>query len=584
MAVQKKKSQAKGLQTPRLVQWRFITVLVGVCLVFVGLAVRAAYIQIVEPDMLVAQGDNRTIRTRERQVHRGLILDRNGQELAVSVPVKAIWADPKVIHENDALKDKRRWRALAEVLGQPVEEMLALVQNPERRFVYVQRQVSPAMANYVKQLKIPGLYLRNESRRFYPTGEVSAHLIGFTDVDDRGIEGIERIFNEQLSGTPDQRRIRRDAKGRQVELLSQTKGKEPSNIQLTIDQRIQSLAYRELKKGVKYLQATSGSAIVADVHSGEILAMVNSPSFNPNNRQNVSAHRIRNRAITDTFEPGSSVKPLAVIGALEFGSADQKTIINTNPGWMRLGGSLVQDSRNYGQIGLTQIIKKSSNMGTSKLALSIPKEHFIDLYHSMGLVGDTGSNMIGESSGIFHDRRRWSDFELATLSFGYGLSVTTLQLARMYSILGNGGVKVPMSIIKDQPISEFQKERVISAGTAQAVVEMMEHVVIEGGTGIKARVPGYRVAGKTGTSRKAIAGGYGEEYVNNFAGLAPVSDPQLVVVVMINEPAGDLYYAGDTAAPVFSKIMSGALQMLNIPPDGRDVSSIAAVRGANNDS
>lgn len=580
----RKNSQVKETQTPRFVQWRFLTVLVGVCLVFVGLAVRAAYIQVVEPDMLVAQGDNRTIRTRERQVHRGLILDRNGQELAVSVPVKAVWADPKVIHENGGLEDKRRWRALAEVLGRPVDKMLALVENPKRRFVYVQRQVSPAMANYVKQLKIPGLYLRNESRRFYPTGEVSAHLIGFTDVDDRGIEGIERIFEEQLSGTPDKRRIRRDAKGRQVELLSQKKGKEPSNIELTIDQRIQSLAYRELKQAVQYLKATSGSAVVADVHTGEILAMVNSPSFNPNNRRNVSGHRIRNRAITDTFEPGSTVKPLAVLGAMEFGTANEQTTINTSPGWMRLGGSLVQDSRNYGEVDLTQIIKKSSNMGTSKLALSIPKEHFIDLYHNMGLVGDTGTNMIGESAGIFRDRRRWSDFELATLSFGYGLSVTTLQLARMYSILGNGGSKVPMSIIKGQPIDDFERERVISSNTAQSIVEMMEHVTLEGGTGTKAKVPGYRVAGKTGTSRKAIAGGYGEEYVNIFAGLAPVSDPQIVVIIMINEPAGDLYYAGDTAAPVFSKVMSGALQMLNIPPDGRDVSSIAAVRGARNDS
>lgn len=580
----KTNKQAKETQTPRFVQWRFITVLVGVCLVFVGLAVRAAYIQVVEPDMLVAQGDNRTIRTRERQVHRGLILDRNGQELAVSVPVKAVWADPKVIHEKGGLSDKRRWQALAEVLGRPVDKMLTLVENPKRRFVYVQRQVSPAMANYVKQLKIPGLYLRNESRRFYPTGEVSAHLIGFTDVDDRGIEGIERIYEEQLSGTPDKRRIRRDAKGRQVELLSQKKGKEPGNIQLTIDQRIQSLAYRELKQAVKFLKATSGSAIVADVNSGEILAMVNSPSFNPNNRQNVSGHRIRNRAITDTFEPGSTVKPLAVLGAMEFGTADEQTTINTSPGWMRLGGSLVQDSRNYGEVDLTQIIKKSSNMGTSKLALSIPKEHFIDLYHNMGLVGDTGTNMIGESAGIFRDRRRWSDFELATLSFGYGLSVTTIQLARMYSILGNGGSKIPMSIIKGQPIDDFERERVISAGTAQSIVEMMEHVTLDGGTGTKAKVPGYRVAGKTGTSRKAIAGGYGEEYVNIFAGLAPVSDPQIVVVIMINEPAGDLYYAGDTAAPVFSKVMSGALQMLNIPPDGRDVSSIAAVRGVRNDS
>lgn len=563
-------------QTPKLVQWRFVTVLVAVSLVFCGLAVRAAYIQVVEPDMLVEQGDNRTIRTRERAVHRGLILDRNGQELAVSVPVNAIWADPKVIHARDGLADRRRWQALAEVLGTSIDALTALVADPNRRFVYVQRQVSPAMANYVKQLQIPGLYLRKESRRYYPTGEVSSHLLGFTDVDDRGIEGIERIYNEHLTGTPDTRRIRRDAKNRQVELLSQQKGKTPLDIQLTIDQRIQALAYRELKQAVKFLKATSGSVVVVDVHTGELLALVNSPSFNPNNRRDVAPHRMRNRAITDVFEPGSTVKPLAVLGALEFGIADAQSTVDTNPGWMRVGGSIVQDPRNFGELSLTEIIKKSSNMGTSKLALAMPKESLISLYYDVGLVGDTGSNMSGESAGIFRDRRRWSEFELATLSFGYGLSVTALQLARMYTTLGNGGYLVPLSVVKSG--HPLQKQRVVDSATTQALIEMMEHVVLQGGTGTKARVPGYRVAGKTGTSRKAIAGGYGEEYVNVFAGLAPVSDPQLAVVVVINEPSGDLYYAGDTAAPVFAKVTSGALQMLNVPPDARDVSSMAAVQ------
>lgn len=578
----KKAGHAKSKLKPTLVQWRFFTVLSVVCLVFVGLAVRAAYIQVVDPDMLVAQGDNRTVRTRQSEVHRGLILDRHGEELAVSVPVRAIWADPKIIHQNEALSDNKRWEALSEVLGQETDNLMARVQNPKKRFVYLQRQVSPAMANYVKQLKIPGVYLRNESRRYYPTGEVSAHLIGFTDVDDRGLEGIERVFEKQLSGTPDTRKIRRDAKGRQVELMSQQSGKKPQNIQLTIDQRIQALAYRELKQAVRYYKATSGSAVVANVHTGELLALVNSPSFNPNNRKNASAHRIRNRAITDTFEPGSTVKPLAVLGALEFGSAEVDTVINTNPGWMRVGGSLVQDSRNYGDLDLVGIIQKSSNMGTSKLALSIPKEHFIDLYYDMGLIGDTGTNMLGESAGIFHDRRRWSDFELATLSFGYGLSVTTLQLARMYTILGSGGMKMPLSIIKQDNTPE--SERVLSESTARSLVNMMESVVLDGGTGTKAQVPGYRIAGKTGTSRKAVAGGYGEEYVNIFAGLAPVSDPQLAIVILINEPGGDLYYAGDTAAPVFSRVMSGSLQMLNIPPDAKDVSTLAALKGDNNDS
>lgn len=309
------------------------------------------------------------------------------------------------------------------------------------------------------------------------------------------------------------------------------------------------------------------------MHTGEILAIANTPSYNPNNRKTVSNHRLRNRAITDAFEPGSSLKPLAVLAALEYGTAQTDTIIDTSPGWMRLGGSRVEDPRNYGKLSLQEIIKKSSNMGTSKLALSVDKNFLMDIYYNMGLMSDTGTNMVGESNGIFHERSRWSEHELSSLSFGYNISVTTIQLARMYATIANGGVKMPLSIIKsDEPALELP-ERVISPVNAQAIIEMMESVTQEGGSGIKARVPGYRVAGKTGTSRKAVAGGYGEEYVNIFAGIAPVSDPQIAVVVLINEPGGDLYHSGDTAAPTFSAIMSGTLQMLNVPPD--DDSTIA---------
>ncbi|MCV2884881.1 penicillin-binding transpeptidase domain-containing protein [Aestuariibacter sp. AA17] len=572
--------QAKQNSAPKLVQWRFWTVIGVILVVFVGLTARAAYIQVIEPDMLIKQGDSRTLRTRNTLVHRGLVVDRHGEELAVSVPVRAIWADPKTIHQHESLQDKRRWTALAEVLGQDVESLFNKVANPKKRFVYIQRQVSPAMAKFVDELDIPGVYLRNESRRFYPTGEVSAQLIGFTDVDDKGIEGIEKIYNEWLTGTPDTRKIRRDGKGRQVEILEEQKGEAPKDLQLTIDQRIQAIAYKELKTAVRYYKATSGSAVVADVNTGEILALVNSPSFNPNNRKGVSAHRIRNRAITDAFEPGSSVKPLAVLSALEFGAVESDGMVDTSPGWMRLGGSIVDDPRNYGEISLTEIIKKSSNMGTSKLALSVPKEFLLDTYYNMGLMSDTGTHLMGESSGIFHERSRWSDFELSTLSFGYGLSVTAMQLTRMYTILGNGGVKRPLTIVKGKASSEG--ERVLDQHNASAIVKMMESVVAQGGTATKASVPGYRVAGKTGTSRKAVAGGYGEEYVNIFAGIAPVSAPQLAIVVLINEPGGDLYHSGDTAAPVFSKIMMGALQLLNIPPDDKQVSSLASVHGGDN--
>jgi len=584
-------NQAKVNSAPSLLHWRFVVVVTAIVLVFVGLSIRAAYIQVVSPDLLIQRGDNRTLRTRDNPLHRGLIVDRNGQQLAVSVPVRAIWADPKAIAqsiedtEEKAKEDPsfnlqakqneniKRWQALAEVLGQNIDELKEKVSHPERRFVYLQRQVSPAMAEYVEKLKIAGIYLRDESRRYYPSGEVSAHVVGFTNVDDAGIEGVEKLYNKWLAGTQGSRKIRRDGKGRMVELIESEEGKKPQNIQLTIDQRIQALAYKELKQAVQYYKATSGSAVVVAVNTGEILALVNSPSYNPNNRAGVSAHRIRNRAVTDAYEPGSSVKPLAVLSALEFGTAKADSLIDTSPGWMHLGGNIVRDPRNYGEIDLTEIIRKSSNMGISKLALSVPKEFLLDMYYNVGLMSDTGANLLGESSGIFNHRNRWSDFELSTLSFGYGISVTALQLAKMYSILGDGGIKRPLSIVKpDEPV---ESERVISEDSTKHVLHMMESVLQEGGSAEKASVPGYRVAGKTGTSRKANANGYGDEYVNIFAGVAPVSDPQLAVVILINEPKGELYYAGLTAAPVFAKIMAASLQMLNVPPDDKTVSSLA---------
>lgn len=560
-------------QAPATMYWRFVFVVICICLVFTGIGVRAAFIQVIEPDQLIKQGDNRTKRVREAAAHRGLIMDRNGQELAVSIPVQAIYADPKIIAQQNSLADVRRWDALAKVLKNDTQALMAKVSNPKRRFVYLQRQVTPAMANYVDELDIPGVYLRDESRRYYPSGEVSAHVIGFTNVDDKGIEGIEYLFNDYLTGTPDRRYIRRDGKGRQIELLKEKEGKKASDLVLTIDQRIQALAYKEIKKALTVYQARSASALVIDVETAEVLAMVNGPSYNPNNRKNTGAHRIRNRVVSDAFEPGSVVKPLAVLSALEFGVIKKDDIIDTNPGWMRLGGSRVQDSHNYGELDLRSIIQKSSNIGTTKLALSVPKEFLLDTYYNMGLMSDTGMSLLGESAGLFHERSRWSEFELATLSFGYGLSVTTAQLGRMYTTLANGGANRELTIIKHN--NHKQAEQVFSAQNTQAVLEMMESVTQKGGSATKAAVAGYRVAGKTGTSRKAIAGGYGDNYVNIFAGVAPVSDPQIVVVVLINEPGGDLYYAGDTAAPVFSKIMGGALQLLNIAPDGLEATNVA---------
>lgn len=571
---QKRKANRANVK-PSLMQWRFWVVLLGVIAVFTALASRAAFIQVIKPDDLIEHGDNRTIRVRHNPSYRGLISDRHGQQLAVSVPAQAIFADPKVIYDNSGFingefADKRRWNALAEVLNMDSESLLKRVENPKRRFVYLQRQVTPAMANFVKNLKLPGVYLRDEAKRYYPTGEVSAHVIGFTDVDDKGIEGVERLYNKWLTGTPDRRKIIRDGKNREVEILEQQEGRKAQDIQLTIDQRIQALAYREIKQATVLFQAASASVVVVDVHTGEVLALANTPSFNPNNRATVSSHRVRNRAVTDAFEPGSVLKPLAVIAALENGYYQKDSIIDTHPGWRRLGGSRIADARNYGKINITEIIQHSSNMGTAEMALSMPKEVLIDFYYNMGLMSDSGTSMIGESSGIFHERQRWSEHEISSLSFGYNIAVTTTQLARMYATIGNGGIIHPLTIVKnmEQPL---EPNRVISEQVAQDVLLMMETVTEKGGTAHKARVPGYRVAGKTGTSKKAFAGGYGEEYVNIFAGIAPVSNPQIAVVVLINEPGGDFYHAGDTAATVFSKVVGNTMQMLNIPPDAMNV-------------
>ena len=547
------------------VTWRFALVISLIVFVYLGLATRSAYIQVIEPDMLQKHAANRVIRNSTSVTQRGSVVDRNGRELAISVPVETIWADPKVVMSNNSLDMVKHWEAMADVLAKDVNVLTdRIVKNSSKRFVYLERQVSPAMADYIKALKIPGVHLRQESKRFYPAGEISAHVVGFTNVDDKGIEGIERLYNKVLTGTAGAKKFIKDAKGRKVEILSEEKAQAPEDITLSIDQRIQALAYKELKGAVEAFKATSGSVVVTNVHTGEILALVNSPSYNPNNLTNTATHRLRNRAITDSYEPGSTMKPLAMLAALEFGSFEHESIINTSPGWMRLGGRRVSDPINRGKLSLKDILVKSSNMGTTKLALSVPKTFLLDKFFDAGFGSDTGTNLLGESAGIMHDRPRWSKFELATLSFGYGLTVTPIQLARLYSTFGNGGVRIPLTILKtDEPA---HGERVFSEKESQFLLTMLEAVVAEGGAS-KALVDGYRVGGKTGTSRKAANGSYGNDYVGLFAGVAPISKPELAVVVVINEPGGDLYHGGDVAAPVFGRIMKGALHILNIAPD-----------------
>ena len=560
------KKAAKNNNPLNTAPWRYYLVLVIVALIYLSLMARTAYIQIIEPDMLKKQGDLRSLRVTANTVQRGSIFDRNGAELAISVPVETVWADPKIIMDNKALAMTEHWQALADVLDQNINKLTARVlKNPRKRFIYLERKISPAVANYIKELKIPGIHLRKESKRFYPAGEISAHIIGFTNVDDKGIEGIERIYDKQLTGTGGEKRFRKDAKGRKIEIISVEEAEQAQDLTLSIDQRIQAIAYKELKGAVQAFKASSGSVVVVNVHTGEILAMTNSPSYNPNNRRNTAIHRFRNRAITDIYEPGSTMKPLTALTALEFGSVKANSIINTSPGWMRLGGRRVSDPINRGKLSVEDVLVTSSNVGTAKLALSVPKNYLLDKFFDAGFAETTGTDLVGESAGMMHDRSRWSKFELATLSFGYGLAITPMQLTRFYAALANGGIKRELSIIKrDKPA---EGERIFSKENSLAIVNMLEEVVDDHVP--KAKVDGYRVGGKTGTSFKAVAGGYGNDYVGLFAGMAPISNPEIVVVVVINDPGGDLYHGGEVAAPVFSRVMKGALRVLNIAPDAQ---------------
>jgi cell division protein FtsI (penicillin-binding protein 3) len=569
--------QAKNRKHPTVISWRFAFVVLSLSTVFVGLVARAAYLQVVEPDMLVEQGDLRSLRVKSDEVLRGMILDRNGEELAVSVPVESVYADSKVVMQANAKGDNRRWHALAEMLQITPEQLTKkIATDPRKRYVYLQRHASPATVDYIRKLKIPGIYFKQESRRYYPAGEVAAHILGFTNVDDHGVEGVERQFDAQLKGIDGRKVIRKDAKGREIEVLEQTDATQSRNLQLSIDQRIQAVAYRELKKAVLTYGATSGSIVLVDVHTGEVLAMVNSPSYNPNNKKGTAVHRFRNRAITDTFEPGSTVKPLPVLAALENGTADLNTIIPTGHGPIRVGGGRVQDVTGNGDLDLKGIIRRSSNIGVTRLALNMPHEDLLKMYYDMGLGEDTGLGLLGESAGQLRERARWSEHERATLSFGYGLSVTAVQLARIYAAIANGGTVRPLTILKtdNPPLGE----RVIAEHNADAMVEMLEAVTEKRGTATRAKVSGYRVGGKTGTAKKAIAGGYGDDYIGSFAGIGPISEPRLACVVIINEPSGDYYGGGEVAAPVFSAVMGAAMQLLNLPPDGND-SRISKVAG-----
>ncbi|MGD2137356.1 MAG: penicillin-binding protein 2 [Gammaproteobacteria bacterium] len=529
----------------------------------VTLVWRAVSLQVLDKEFLQTQGQARHMRVVSLPAHRGMIIDRNGEPLAISTPVESVWVNPQ-----ELAGEQQRIPELSRLLSlEPGRVRSLLASRAEREFVYLRRHISPALAKQVTDLRIPGVYLQREYRRYYPAGEVAAHIIGFTNIDDIGQEGLELAYQDWLGGEPGAKRVVKDGQRNIVEDVESIRRPHPGkNLQLSIDRRIQYLAYRELKAAVQEHAAQAASAVVLDVKSGEILAMVNQPSFNPNNRRKLARSHMRNRAVTDVFEPGSTMKPFIVACALQSGRYRPDTPVATSPGWMRVGRNTVRDVHDYGQLDVAGVIRKSSNVGISKIALSLPAVDIWTLLSDVGFGVPTYSGFPGEASGLLSHHAGWNAIETATLAFGYGISVTPLQLAQAYAVLANRGVRQPVTFLQQD--ANAAKQRVIPEPVALQVLDMLEQVVSDQGTAPAARIPGYRVAGKTGTVRKSQAGGYSDKkYLAVFAGLAPVSDPRLVMVVMVDEPGNDKYYGGLVAAPVFAKVMSGALRLLAVPPD-----------------
>ena len=551
-------------------QWRLYLVLFLMFLCVLAIGWKVSALQIVERAFLQSQGDIRTIRTVPLVANRGLILDRNGEPLAVSSPVKSIWVNPQEIGAQHS-----EIRRLGMELGLDSDSFVASMErNSRQEFLYIKRRLAPAEAERILALGIDGVYEQQEYQRFYPQGEVAAHLIGFSNVDDVGQEGLELSYDSWLRGVPGRRQVIKDRRGHIIEELNTIQTAQPGkNLELSIDFRLQNLAYKELKEEFITRRAKSASIVVLDVDTGEVLAMANQPSYNPHNRKNLNDFSaLRNRAITDVFEPGSPIKAFTVAAALESGFYTPNTVIETSPGWMMVNGNEVQDIINYGTLDLTRVITKSSNIGATKIAFEIGPGAIRDVLERVGLGQMSGTGFPGEQGGVLPSHRRWSRIETATFSFGYGLSTTALQLAQAYSVIADGGIRKPVSLLKLDEVSlqTLPREQVIDKSISHQVLAMLETVVDpkRGGSASDARVPFYKVAGKTGTVH--VVGKYGyEENLHNslFVGLVPASDPKLVIVVIVYEPKGDEHYGGQVAAPVFSRVASGAMRILNIAPD-----------------
>lgn len=551
--------------------WRRRVLLMGLLICFMVLVGKSIYLQSTKKEFLQKQGGNRYIRTLSLQAGRGNITDRNGVILAGSSPVVSVWANPSLVKI-----DTKKRLALTKLLKIKTSTLNKRLGNKTRKFVYIKRRLSPSLASEVKALKITGVNLEREYKRFYPAGNMVSHVVGFTGIDGNGQEGVELIRNAELTGKVGQRRIIKDRAGHVIEELEvMSEPRDGQELVLSIDRRIQYLVFRELSKSVAKYKAKAGSAVVLDAKTGEVLAMVNLPTYNPNNPVN-SRGKTRNRTLTDVFEPGSTMKPITVAAALEFGGYAPTTKVKTAPGYMTIGSATIRDTHNYDELTVAEVVKKSSNVGSAKIALSLDKKKLWNVFNEIGFGEKTHIQFPGEVSGKVRDYKTWRPIEQATMSYGHGISVTLLQLARAYTVFTNDGELKPVSLTKlDQaPIGKS----VFSAKVANNVKDMLELVVQAGGTGVRAQVAGYRVGGKTGTAHKLGPKGYEKDkYVGSFVGIAPVSNPRLIMAVMIDEPTTGQYYGGTVAAPVFSSVMSEVLRLLAVPQDAPNTNVVRPV-------
>lgn len=564
MRARKKKPEA---------QLRFYLVVAVLGVLLALLVGRVLSLQIIDTErgyeFLQDQGAMRSVRTAEIPAYRGVITDRRGEPLAVSTPVISIWANPSLLTGSERLAE------LADALGlelPALSERLARYRN--KQFMYLRRHMVPADAREILALKIRGVSGEREYRRFYPAGEVASQLVGFTNVDDQGIAGLELAYEEWLQGVPGKKKYIKDLHGEVVRDIGVLEPAQPGkNLTLSIDLRLQYLQHRELRRAVTTLGAVSGSIVTLDAHTGEVLAMVNYPAYNPNSKGADPASR-RNRAMTDVYEPGSTMKTLTLVAALESGRFTTTTMIDTSPGRIRVGPKVYPDPRNYGLISVSRIIEKSSQVGVTKMALDLGHEPIREVFNRFGIGHAPGTGFPGESSGSLPDRVRWYATEKVSLAFGYGISASPLQLAKAYSVFANGGVQQPVSLLAlEGEVSPG--ERIVSPQIAREVLGVLHAVTGEEGTARKARVPGYLVGGKTGTVHKVGPQGYiDDQYVAWFAGVAPVDDPRIVTVVVINDPKGKAYGGGAVAAPLFSAVTRGALRLLNVAPT--EIESVAA--------